>query len=196
VEPKIRVRVIQSGIAITALIFGWVYLSGVNQSFADSILLSGYLSSPAVIPIVAVLGIIVALVWMFSANSGSKLIVYVATPLILLIAGFSSQSYLLSQVGTQAAYFDVAGQVAKEKLADVEGEKIMVIGPVRYQTFTTKFWIDKPFIADATIPDGSKLTGEGFADYDYLIVLGNTLLTSPAQVVAEDQGYKILKLAK
>jgi hypothetical protein len=135
-------------------------------------------------------------VWVFSANSGSKLITYVATPLVLLIAGFASQGLLLTQVGTQAAYFDVAGQVAKEKLADVEGDKIMVIGPVRYQTFTTKFWIDKPFIADATIPDGSNLTGEGFANYDYLIVLGNTVLTSPAEVIAEEQGYKILKLNK
>jgi phosphoglycerol transferase len=194
VEPGLRVRLVQSTILIFALIFGWVYLSGVNQSFADSILLSGYLSGPAVIPIVCVVGVIVALVWIFSAGSGSKLIVYVATPLVLLIAGFSSQGLLLSQVGTQPAYFDVAGQVAKEKLADVAGEKIMVVGPVRYQTFTTKFWIDKPFIADATIPDGSKLTGEGFADYDYLIVLGNTVLTSPAEVIAEEEGYKILKL--
>jgi hypothetical protein len=194
VEPKIKWRAIQSAIVIAALIFAWVYLSGVNQSFADSILLSGYLSGPAVIPIVTVIGILVALVWIFSANSGSKLIVYVATPLVLLIAGLTSQSYLLTQVGTQPAYFDVAGQVAKEKLADVAGDKIMVVGPVRYQTFTTKFWIDKPFIADATIPDGSKLTGEGFADYDYLIILGNTVLSTPAEVVAEQQGYKILKL--
>ena len=194
VEPKLRGRTIQSVVVIAALIFGWVYLSGVNQSFADSILLSGYLSGPAVIPIISVIGIVVALVWVISAGNGSKLIVYVATPLVLLIAGFTSQSYLLSQVGTQEAYFDVAGQVAKEKLADVEGSKIMVVGPVRYQTFTTKFWIDKPFIADATIPDGSKLTGEGFADYEYLIILGNTVLTSPAEVVDEQQGYKILKL--
>jgi hypothetical protein len=194
VEPKIRVRIVQSAVVIAALIFGWVFLSGVNQSFADSILLSGYLSGPAVIPVVALIGIIVALVWMFNAGAGSKVIVYVATPLILLIAGFTSQSYLLSQVGTQPAYFDVAGQVAKEKLADVAGDKIMVVGPVRYQTFTTKFWIDKPFIADATIPDGSKLTSNGFDNYDYLIVLGNTTYNSPAEVVDEKQGYKILKL--
>ncbi|WP_296633053.1 glycosyltransferase family 39 protein [Rhodoluna sp.] len=194
VEPKVRVRLIQAAVIIAATIFGWVYLSGVNQSFADSILLSGYLSSPAVIPIICVIGIAIALVWIFSANAGSKVIVYVATPLVLLIAGFSSQSYLLSQVGTQEAYFDVAGQVAKEKLADVAGDKIMIVGPVRYQNFTTKFWIDKPFIADATIPDGSKLTGEGFADYDYLITIGNIEFSSAAEIVAQDQGYSILKL--
>ncbi len=194
VEPKLRVRLVQAGVIIAAVIFGWVFLSGVKQSFADSILLSGYLSGPAVIPIISVVGIVVALVWVFSTGSGSKLIVYVATPLVLLIAGLSSQGYLLTQVGTQPAYFDVAGQVAKQKLADVAGEKIMIVGPVRYQNFTTKFWIDKPFIADATIPDGSKLTGEGFSNYDYLITIGNIEFNSAAEVVAQDQGFKILKL--
>jgi hypothetical protein len=196
VEPKIRIRLIQSGILIAALIFGWVYLSGVNQSFADSILLSGYLSSPAVIPIVAVVGIIVALVWIFSASSGSKLIVYVATPLILLIAGFTSQSYLLSQVGTREAYFDVAGQVAQVELADVAGDKISIIGPVRYQNFTTKFWIDKPGIKDVTLPDGQAIDVAGLADVDYVVLIGNAKLNGSAEVLAQAEGYSIVKIVR
>jgi phosphoglycerol transferase len=196
VEPKIRVRLIQSVILIAALIFGWVYLSGVNQSFADSILLSGYLSGPAVIPIVALIGIVVALVWIFSAGSGSKLIVYVATPLVLLIAGFSSQSYLLSQVGTQPAYFDIAGQKAKPLLADVPGNKISIVGPVRYQNFTTKFWIDKPGIDDVTLPDGMTLDKKVVSDMDYVVLIGNSKMTGSNQVLDQGQGYAIVKLVR
>jgi hypothetical protein len=166
----------------------------VNQSFADSILLSGYLSSPAVIPIVAVIGIVVALVWIFSANSGSKLIVYIATPLVLLIAGLSSQSYLLTQVGTQPAYFDIAGQKAKPLLTDVSGDKISIVGPVRYQNFTTKFWIDKPGIKDVTLPDGESIDAAALADVDYVVLIGNAKLSGAAQTLDQGQGYAIVEL--
>jgi phosphoglycerol transferase len=196
VEPKIRVRLIQSGFIIAALIFGWVYLSGVNQSFADSILLSGYLSGPAVIPIITSVGIIVALVWVFSANSGSKLIVYVATPLILLIAGFTSQSYLLSQVGTNEAYFDVAGQKAKSLLVDVAGEKISIVGPVRYQNFTTKFWIDKPAIQDATLPDGETIDAASLPSVDYVVLIGNAKISGTTEVLEQGEGYAIVKIVR
>jgi phosphoglycerol transferase len=196
VEPKTRVRLIQSGILIAALIFGWVYLSGVNQSFADSILLSGYLSSPAVIPIVAVVGIIVALVWIFSAGSGSKLIVYVATPLVLLIAGFTSQGYLLTQVGTNEAYFDVAGQKAQTLLADVSGDKISIVGPVRYQNFTTKFWIDKPGIKDVSLPDGESIDVAALPDVDYVVLIGNAKLTGAAENLEQGEGYAIVKIVR
>ena len=196
VEPKMRIRLIQSAILIAALIFGWVYLSGINQSFADSILLSGFLSSPAVIPIIAVIGIIVALVWIFSAGSGSKLIVYVATPLILLIAGFTSQGYLLAQVGTNEAYFDIAGQKAKPLLAEVAGEKISIVGPVRYQNFTTKFWIDKPGIQDVTVPDGQTLDVGSIADVDYVVLIGNAKLTGTAESLEQGEGYAIVKIVR
>jgi phosphoglycerol transferase len=196
VEPKARVRVIQSGLLIAAVILGSVFLSGVDQSFADSILLSGYLSSPAVIPIVASIGIIVALVWVFSASSGSKLIVYIATPLVLIIAGFTSQGYLLSQVGTNEAYFDIAGQKAKPLLADVAGDKISIIGPVRYQNFTTKFWIDKPGIKDVSLPDGESIDVGAMPDVDYLVVIGNAQLTGSAQTLEQGEGYAIVKIVR
>jgi phosphoglycerol transferase len=196
VEPKIRVRLIQSVILIAALIFGWVYLSSVNQSFADSILLSGYLSGPAVIPIVSGIGIVVALVWIFSSNSGSKLIVYVATPLVLLIAGFTSQSYLLTQVGTQPAYFDIAGQKAKPLLTGVSGDKISIIGPVRYQNFTTKFWIDKPGIKDVSLPDGESIDVAALPDVDYVVLIGNAKLTGAAENLEEGEGYAIVKIVR
>jgi phosphoglycerol transferase len=196
VEPKIRVRLIQSVILIAALIFGWVYLSGLNQSFADSILLSGYLSSPAVIPIIAIVGIIVALVWIFSAGSGSKLIVYVATPLVLLIAGFTSQGYLLTQVGTNEAYFDIAGQKAKPLLDNVSGDKISIIGPVRYQNFTTKFWIDKPGIKDVSLADGESIDAATLTDVDYVVLIGNAKLTGAAESLDQGEGYAIVKIVR
>jgi hypothetical protein len=143
-----------------------------------------------------VIGIVVALVWIFSAGSGSKLIVYVAAPLVLLIAGFSSQSYLLSQVGTQPAYFDIAGQKAKPLLADVPGNKISIVGPVRYQNFTTKFWIDKPGIDDVTLPDGMTLDEKVVSDMDYVVLIGNSKMTGSNQVLDQGQGYAIVKLVR
>jgi phosphoglycerol transferase len=196
VEPKIGVRLIQSGLVISALIFGWIYLSGIKQSFADSILLSGYLSNTAVVPIISIIGILVALIWIFSKGAGSKMIVYVATPLVLLIAGFASQAHLLSQVGTNVAYFDVAGQKAKPLLADVAGDKIMIIGPVRYQNFTTKFWIDKPGIKDFSLPDGEVADSSVLADVEYVVLVGNAKLNGSVEMLEQAEGYAIVKLVR
>jgi phosphoglycerol transferase len=196
VEPKIGVRLIQSGLVIAALIFGWIYLSGIKQSFADSILLSGYLANGAIVPIVSIIGILVALIWIFSKGAGSKLIVYVATPLVLLIAGFASQAHLLSQVGTNVAYFDVAGQKAKPLLADVAGDKIMIIGPVRYQNFTTKFWIDKPGIKDLSLAEGEVAESSALTDVDYVILVGNSKLNGAVEMLEQAEGYAIVKLTR
>jgi phosphoglycerol transferase len=196
VEPKTKIRALQAALLLAVLIFGWVYLSGVKQSFADSILLSGYLAAPAIIPIIAIIGMIVSLTWLISKNAGSKLVVYVATPLVLLIAGFSSQSYLLSQVGPIPAYFDIAGQKAKPLLADVPGEKISVIGAVRYQNFTTKFWIDKPGIKDTSLADGETIDSASIPDVDYVVLIGNAKLSGAAEVLDQGEGYAIVKLTR
>jgi phosphoglycerol transferase len=193
VEPKFQIRLIQSVILIAGIVFGWVYLSGVNQSFADSILLSGYLASPAVIPFVALTGIIVALVWILSVGSGSRLIVYVATPLVLLVAGFSSQGFLLSQVGTQLATFDVAGQKAHELLREVDGSKILVVGPMRSQNFTTKFWIDKPNISDFEIQDTEALDLSKLGELEYVVINGNASFSGNAEEIYAGDGFKILR---
>lgn len=196
VLPKTRVRLIQGGLLITALIFGWIYLSDVNQSFADSILLSGYLSSPQVIPIIACTGILVSALWIFSANFGSKLIVFIATPLILLIAGLASQSFLLSQVGTMDAYFDQAGKKARSLLTDVAGERISIVGPVRYQNFTTKFWIDKPKIQDVTLPDGQAIEAASMVNVDFVVLIGNAKISGATEVLENADGYSIVKIVK
>jgi hypothetical protein len=143
-----------------------------------------------------VIGIVVALVWIFSASSGSKLIVYVATPLVLLIAGFTSQGHLLTQVGTNEAYFDIAGQKAKPLLADVSGDRISIVGPVRYQNFTTKFWIDKPGIKDVSLPDGESIDVAALADVDYVVLIGNAKLTGSAQSMEQGEGYAIVKIVR
>lgn len=194
VEPTLRLRTVQAGILIFSLIFGWIYFNGVTQSFADSVLLSGYLSGPALIPVISAIGLVVAFVWIFSSNAGSKLTVYVVTPLVLLIAGFSSQNHLLSQVGTQEAYFDIAGQKAKSILSEAGGERISIIGPVRYQNFTTKFWIDKPGIRDLTLPDGQSAELKEVGEVDYLVLLGNTQTSFPVKVLESGEGYSIVEV--
>lgn len=196
VEPKTGVRLIQGGLVIAALIFGWIYLSGIKQSFADSILLSGYLANVAVIPIISSIGILLALIWIVSKSAGSKLIVYVATPLVLLIAGFASQAHLLTQVGTSVAYFDIAGQKAKPLLADVAGDKIMIIGSLRYQNFTTKFWIDKPGIKDLSLPESETADVSAFSDVDYVVLVGTAKISGAADVIDRGEGYVIAKLVR
>ena len=196
VEPKVLGRSIQALVLIVASIFGAIYLSGIKQSFADSILLSGYLSSAVVIPFIAAIGIGTALVWMVSSNAGSKAIVYVATPLVILIAGTTAQGFLNSQVGTQKASFDVAGQKAHELLREVEGDKILVVGPMRTQNFTTKFWIDKPNISDFEISESESLDLSQLGSLEYVVVNGNVSYSGKADEIFAGEGFKILRAVR
>jgi hypothetical protein len=101
---------------------------------------------------------------------------------------------LLSQVGTEPAYFDIAGQKAKPLLADVPGNKISIVGPVRYQNFTTKFWIDKPGIQDVTLPEGEKVDVGRMPGIDFVVLIGNAKIPGTNQVIDQGEGYKILKI--
>jgi hypothetical protein len=99
-------------------------------------------------------------------------------------------------VGTNVAYFDIAGQKAKPLLADVAGEKIMIIGSVRYQNFTTKFWIDKPGIKDLSLPESETADVSAFTDIDYVILVGTAKISGAADVIDQGEGYAIAKLVR
>jgi hypothetical protein len=114
----------------------------------------------------------------------------------LLIAGFASQGFLLTQVGTDEAYFDIAGQKAKPLLSDVSGDKISIIGPVRYQNFTTKFWIDKPGIKDVSLADGESIDTAALTDVDYVVLIGNAKLTGAAENLEQGDGYAVVRIVR
>jgi hypothetical protein len=103
---------------------------------------------------------------------------------------------LLTQVGTNEAYFDIAGQKAKPLLADVSGDKISIVGPVRYQNFTTKFWIDKPGIQDATLPDGETVDAASMPSVDYVVLIGNAKISGASEVLEQGEGYAIVKIVR
>jgi hypothetical protein len=103
---------------------------------------------------------------------------------------------LLSQVGTNEAYFDIAGQKAKPLLAEVSGDKISIIGPVRYQNFTTKFWIDKPGIKDVSLADGETIDAATLTDVDYVVLIGNAKLTGATENLEQGEGYAIVKIVR
>lgn len=193
VEPKTSTRFIQALVLVSSSIFAAAFLNGVKQSFADSILLSGYLSSEAVLPSVAAIGIATALVWLVSKNVGSKVIVYVATPLVILIAGATSQGFLNSQVGTQKATFDIAGQKAHELLLEVNGDQILVVGPLRTHNFTTKFWIDKPNIADYELAETSALDLSKLGGREYVVINGNASYVGSADIIFSGDGFKVIR---
>jgi hypothetical protein len=195
VNPKIVSRLVQSVIVIGAILFAAVYLpANIKGSFADSVLLNGFLSTPAASVWVAVLGIIAVAIWLGAPTFGAKVFGWFTVPIGLLITGLLAQAVLLGQVGVNEAYFDVAGQQSKPLLTQVEGSKILVAGTTRTEVFTSKFWIDKPYIKDLLVQPDGVVAVESLADVDYVLLLGTTTAAGENQVLVSGQGYSLVKI--
>jgi phosphoglycerol transferase len=194
VEPKTIWRILQALFAVTLVTYLLIYSNGIKQEFSDSILLSGYLSTPGVFFTVGAVGILISLIWVASKNNGTKLITWFFTPFALLAAGISSQSLLLTQIGIQKAFFDIAGETSKQYLAGVDGSKILIVGLKRTDVFVAKFWIDKPGIRDIYLDEGQTLSKTTIGDAEYVLNLSNTFAEGNQSIVAEGNGFRLVKM--
>ncbi len=135
-------------------------------------------------------------VWLAKPECGAKLLGWFAIPLMVVILGLASQGSLLQKVGVNKAYFDIAGQTVKPMLEGVEGSKIGIVGKVRPEVFTAKFWIDKPGIKDVSLPDGESIDVTVLTDVDYVVLIGNAKLTGASKSLEQGEGYAIVKIIR
>lgn len=195
VEPSLKGRFVQAVVAIACSLIAIIYVAGtVKWDYADSILLSGFINSGWLVPTLSLASIAISFVWLFNKESGAKALAYGLIPATALFGGISGQLSLHDRVGTEPAFFDTAGQVAKNVLVGIPGEKISVIGQANYLNTTTKFWIDKPNIKDTVLADGAVAQIENFADVDYVVLIGNSSITGDNVVLTEGEGYAVVQL--
>jgi hypothetical protein len=195
-DSKLVWRILQGSIVvIAALFFSIFYPRNFNLQFADSSTLPGLAASGGWFIAVAVAIAAAILYWVFTPEEGNVIIGRFIIPLFLIVALVLSQSKLLELNGTQA-YFDQAGWASRDALKDVPGERIIVIGQARVEVFTVKFWIDEPNIKELLVLEGSILPLYMLPDSDYAVTLRNIGVDFAHEVVAEGEGYKIVKIVR
>lgn len=195
VASKTLSRVIQSLVVIAGSTFVLVYFqSSIESQFADSGLLVGILQTPGALVTIYILEILGALIWIFKPEISEKWLGRALLPLMILFMGAFSQSALMTQVGTQKAFFDVAGQQSKPFLEGVEGKDIVIIGPMRTQVFVAKFWIDKAKIEDRLIPENQVIEMSEVPNSKYALVMSGTGVAGEHQVLTEGEGFALIKL--
>lgn len=195
VEPKLWVRWVQSGLVLAAVVYAFVWFpTGVVTRFSDSVPTMGLVYYPAVLYIVGVIVLAGQFIWLAKPEYGARLVARALVPLIVVILGFSSVGALHQKIGTTKGYFDVAGQTAKPLLAGVPGDRIGVVGAVRPEVFTAKFWIDKPYIKDVLVGADGKLTMEMLAGLDYALFLGTSEGIGVGSVVTSGNNFVLVKL--
>ena len=195
VEPTTKSRIWQSVVVVAGAIFALVWIpANIETNFSDSITIIGLLAGPAPLPIFFAITLIAIFIWQIKPELGGKILAWGAIPLIALLVGQLAQSELINRVGTQKAFFDVAGQAARPLLEGIPGEKIVVVGTTRTFVFTSKFWIDKPYIADKLIAEDGVIADDFLAGYDYALILGNSTLQNPKTVLGSGDRYSLVKL--
>ena len=195
-DSKTLWRVVQGAVVMFAAVFVSIfYPSNIDQQYADSSLLPGWGVSGGLFIGIAVVISAVVLYWIFTPEEGNSLIGRFVIPLVLISSLVLSQNQLTSINGTQA-YFDQAGWTSRDVLADVPGDRILVIGQTRTEVFTVKFWIDEPNIKDLLVLEGSVVPAGNVTESDYVVTLGNIGVDFAHEVVTEGEGFKVIKVVR
>lgn len=195
VASKTLSRLIQAVVVIAASTFVLIYFpANIESQFADSGLLVGILQTPGALITIFIFEVIGALLWVMKPEISEKWLGRALLPIMILIMGMVSQSALMTQVGTQKAFFDVAGQDSRDYLRDVDGKDIVIIGPMRTQVFVAKFWIDKAKIEDRLIPEKQVIEMEAVPNAKYALLLAGTGVAGEHQVITQGDGYALVKL--
>jgi phosphoglycerol transferase len=195
-DSKLVWRIVQgSTVVAAALSFSIFYPANFNQQYADSSTLPGLAASGGLFITMAVAVSAALLYWIFTPAEGNLIIGRFMTPLFLVVALVLSQNNLIAINGTQA-YFDEAGWKSRDLLQDVPGDKIIVMGQTRTEVFTVKFWIDEPNIRDLLVIEGSNVPLDMIPDSEYVVTLRNIGVDFEHEVLAEGEGFKVIKIIR
>ena len=195
-DSKLVWRVLQGCLIIgAALFFSIFYPANFDQQYADSSTLPGLAASGGLFIALAVVVSAAILYWIFTPEEGNGIMGRFIIPLFLVVALVLSQNNLIAINGTQA-YFDEAGWKSRELLEGVPGDRIFVAGQTRTEVFTVKFWLDVPNIRDLLVIEGSNIPLEMFPDTDYVVTLKNIGVDFPHEVLAEGEGFKVIKIVR
>ena len=182
-------------ITITGIaIFGVSSIGFLDFNFSDSAIITGVQFTGLGSLLIFIMGLGFSLIWPIRQELARKIFAYFVTPLTVLSLGFLSQSALNAYVGSEPAFFDLAGQRAKVSLDSLQGRQIVVVGPQRTQNFTVKFWIDKPEIGDINLDAESVLPGEQLSGYFAAVLLDGASVEGNFEVISEGAGFQIIKI--
>ena len=178
-----------------ALFFSIFYPANFNQQYADSSSMPGLHSSGGLFIAIAVALSAAILYWVFTPEEGNQIIGRFIIPLFMVSSLVLSQNNLMAINGTPA-FFDQAGWDSRTFLQDVPGDEILVVGQVRTQVFTVKFWIDEPYIRDLLLGEGYSLVESDITDAEYAVILGNFGINFAHEVITEGEGYRLVKVVR
>lgn len=195
VEPGKLVRYIQAIlVSVLSLLFTVVYPASFDTKFADSSFLPGFEENPEVLLVSGIVVSVATIYWAINPDRGALVLARAALPAVLILSMLLSQNLLVG-TSSQPAYFDVAGQQAREVLSEVPGEDIAVIGQKRTEVFTVMFWIDKAPIDDEVVFGDSFELAE-VTEQTHAVVLGDLRIPGAYSVLYAGDGYQIIEMFK
>ena len=168
--------------------------AGIETSFADSVLLKGLLIAPGVVVFIFVIVLLGSTVWFFSEKVGSRLIAWFVLPSVLVTTGLVAQADLITTVGYQKAYFDVAGQATRDQLRPEADSKVVVVGQTRAEVFTAMFWMNRPGIREVLLNSETKFDLSTVTDADYVLAVGPVELQGTSESVLKGDGYQLVRV--
>lgn len=195
-EPKIYTRVITFVLIVAAgIVVGFYFPANINAKFSDSVTVMGLTYYRGVLYTFLVVALAALIIWLAKPELGTKVLGKFVTPFLVVMMAFSVQASLVQKIGTQKAYFDLAGISAKPFLEGIDGSRIVIVGQVRTEVFTSKFWLDKPGVADILVGESAQLEFSKLKNYDYVIFLGANSVDNVGMTVTSGDRYVLIKVA-
>jgi phosphoglycerol transferase len=193
VAPALWSRLAMGASVIGAsLWFAYSYTKSGTWLFADSATMPG-LANTSSIFIPAIFASLAVAYWVEQPKQAARFVGLAATPAVLVLALILSQNTLIDRRGVPSQV-DIAASEARQILADVKGEEILIVGQIRSNIFAVKFGLNKPGIKDFVALEDKDVADVLTNEIRYILMLNQYDVSIPVDYLKTSSYFILAKL--
>ncbi|WP_441816834.1 DUF7024 domain-containing protein [Lysobacter sp. TAF61] len=192
IRPGIRGALPAAAFGVLAILAITGLLDGFVPGIVDSPELRGLTISPVVFRVMAALGVVTMVTWIFNAKVGSRVFLFALFPLVVAISGWRANGELRQAMVADS--YASAGIFARQYIGR-SVEPTLVVGADHSASYRAMFYLDNPNATNVVIPEGeivpdAKVPGTA----RWLLVIGEHALPASAREQAQFGGFTLARL--
>ena len=159
---------IATGIAYAAA----TNFAGYDPAVVDSPELRGFIFDPAAFWLLTGLSLVALLCWVYEAQIGGKVFIFIFMPLTVAITGFHTNQLLRGRLVPDV--YDRAGLFVKAYLSPEERSKLVIVGNNPGSVSKSAYHVDTPGVSFVWVPNEDKLDIDKISlGKEWVLLIGN-----------------------
>jgi phosphoglycerol transferase len=176
-----------------AILYGiYTHLAPYTPAVVDSPELRGFTFNSSVFYVLSGISFVALALWVYAAQAGAKMFVYLLMPLAVAFSTFFVNKELRQRLVPDV--FDKAGIFTKQYLSNDDLSKVVIVGSDLSGLFRSLFYVDNPKSSLETIPKGSSYDLSKLpAGKEWILVVGDHSLPANTSVLLPPNGFTLVR---